>query len=237
MARTAFVFLLVLAMIVPGASHMMFGRTAPSLDYLGFVRQATGSATPNHTGMAFGIPSGTRRLVASSIAFGPPSGAASACIIGGISATIHLSLRNANGTIISIASAVVPTGTSGNVQFTYPSATSNAGSFCWLHRVDGMISGTPSVLTDVASPFTQNVTCNINSAIIGVGTWYQNGATGPDSWSGTSGITKDDGQVSGGLSGAGSVGSILTPSALTAGAVTYSPVTTNAAQMGVVVFT
>lgn len=204
---------------------------------MGFVRQATGSASPSFANVPFGVPSASRIITVPIIGFGPPSGVASAVTIGGVSATLHVNNRNASGTIITLASAVVPTGTSGTVQITYPSATSNAGAFCWAYRVDGMISSTPQVITDFASPFNQPVTCNANSAIIGMGTWYQNGATGPDSWSGTSGITKDDMQVSGGLAGAGSVASILTPSALSGQTMIYTPVTTNAAQMGGVIFT
>lgn len=209
----------------------------PALSYNGFVRQATGAAAPSFANVPFGVPNGKRIVNCSFIGFGPPSGVASAVTIGGVPATIHVNNRSASGTIITIASALVPNGSSGTVQITYPSATSNAGAFCWSHSVYDMISATPQVITDFATPFNQPVTCDANSAIIGLGTWYQNGATGPDSWSGTSGISKDDGQVSGGLAGAGSVASILTPNALTGQTMIYTPVTTNAAQMGGVVFT
>lgn len=204
----------------------------PTVTYGNFVQQPTGSATPNFTGMTFPItPSPTRRIVACIIAFGPPTGVASAVTIGGVAATIHTNTRQAAGTILTIASALVPTGSSGTVVATYPSATSNAGAFCWTYGVDG-IGNTITPYTDVATPFAISVSFVPNNAIICLGTWYQNGAVAnADSWTN---IIKDDGRASGGLAGAGSVaGALTTGTGPTT--ITYTPPTTNAAGSHIIV--
>lgn len=223
--------------MIPGTVHplMNSGGIPPALAYGNFVWQPTGAAAPSFAGVTFPLnPSASRRVVVCIIGFGPPTGVASAVTIGGIAATIHTNTRQAAGTILTIASAVVPTGSSGTVQITYPSATSNAGAFCWSYAVDGMQSGTPQAFTDVATPFTIADSWSANSAFIALGTWYQDGAVAnADSWTN---IRKDDGRASGGLAGAGSVASGFATSA-GSGSQTYTPPTTNAAGMHLVIFT
>jgi len=208
----------------------------PALTFGNFIQQATGSATPIAAGVTFPLPpSSTRRIVVCLIGYGPPTGVASAVTIGGIAATIHVNNRNASGTVLTIASALVPTGASGSVQVTYPSATSNSGLFCWSYGIDGMISGTPQAFIDTASPFNQAITCAADSAIIACQAVYSAGAT--TTWSGTAGVVENSDVSPGGLSGAGSVASLLNSTALSGATVIGTPTNNNAAQMGVVVFT
>lgn len=225
-------------MIVPGSAFgsRFFGGggTPPRCDYKGFISQPTASATPIASAFNVPNPNGTRRLVAMAIAFGPPSGVASSMVIGGVGATLAVNNRIGTGTIMTWGYANVPTGTSVSVNMTYPSTTSNSGLHCYLWEVDGMISWTPVVYHDAATPFTMSTTFSLNSAAMFGFTVYQNGGTSTN-W--TNVVETDDRYIS--LAGVSSVASFLANSGaagynITAAAVSGS---TNAAQSGGLIFT
>lgn len=225
-------------MSLPGLNlEMLLGQgRPPTCNFLQGSRNTnTASTTHTYSGVNFGTPSGDRIIVVVAIAGGPPSGVFSGITIGGIAATISRNTRNASGTVIAIAYANVPTGDSGSVVLTMPSAPTGNGTILMVYEVAGFPSLAPaSSFIDTASHFNQSVSAaGSPAAVIAGGTCYINGG-GSHTWSGTAGIAEDY-EAGGTQTLAGSSASVLNMSGVS-GTVICTPVTINAAQMVGLVF-
>jgi len=214
--------------------HFTKNDIKPSLTFTQYSSLSSATASPIFTNVSFGSnPSPTRRIVCVIIGFAPPN-ALSSVTIGGVSATIHTSYRHPYGTLMCIASANVPNGTSGTVIANYTSNTNS--SMCFTYAIDGMQSYIPTSYVVTSSAYSQSVTCDENSGIIAGGACYINGGTA-NSWLGTLGIVEDsDNSIGGGYAGVGTSASLLTSAALSSKTVILAPGTTNGAQMQIVIF-
>jgi hypothetical protein len=116
-------------------------------------------------GLSFGTESPTRRIVVGiACVNGTAAGEPSSCTIGGVAATLHASRPAPNGTtnaVVQIWSALVPTGTTGTVEWSVPSGDIDGGSI-YVWAAYDLASGTS---TDTASGTQGGATTTIDLSL------------------------------------------------------------------------
>jgi hypothetical protein len=126
----------------PGA---VAGPSAPDFSHTASTADDSNLVTYTFAGQSFGVATPSRRIIVAASLSAFDSDTAIAVTIGGISATVHVSTINSGNTrngAVAIASAAVPTGTSGSVVV---DITPNGARSCVIsvYRATDLSNGTP----------------------------------------------------------------------------------------------
>lgn len=139
-------------MIVAGACNLLLGGAVdPKLQWLVSAQSNSGSgAARGLTGVTWQLPpSSTRQIFACVTGFLTGFPTIVSATIGGIPATLHVSASSSTQDGMCIFSAIVPTGVSGDIQFTW-SGTVNP---CTVHVYAGDL-GFPAALLTSGADYT-----------------------------------------------------------------------------------
>jgi hypothetical protein len=146
------------------------------------LNSASGASPMTASGLTFGTAAADRMVVAC-IKLDGASGPATAVTIGGVSAT-EIVACNQSDQYLSIWAAMVPTGTSGDVVVTFSGSAGR--SVVSTYAVYGRSNVTAhATVTDVASPFSQNLAVPAGGVAIGA---LENSAMASATWTG---LTED----------------------------------------------
>lgn len=157
----------------------------PSVAHTDEKSNAATATTYNFTGVNFGgTPTSSRIIVV--CASGRKAAGLSSGTIGGVSANVDLS-QNQSDYCIGIMSAVVDSGSSGDISITFSDSADSA--MISVFAIDGMKSTSVNNTYSNTSTTTQNITCNPNAAVIAVAGNYVSGG-GTMTWGGTAGATE-----------------------------------------------
>jgi hypothetical protein len=152
-------------LFTPAISFISSGRfgvaTPVSNTFLTFDGQDTAAATVHtYSGTTFGAADGTRRIVL--LVHWSAAVNISSVTIGGVTATAHTT--RASGTAndsVQIFSALVPTGTSGNIVITFASGVSRSGFGSWRQINESsatpFATGTDNTVTAAVLSLTINI--------------------------------------------------------------------------------
>lgn len=121
------------------------GPGGAALEFIASTADATNLVTYTFAGQSFGVATPSRRIIVAASLSAFDSDTDIAVTIGGISATVHVSTINSGNTrngAAAIASAAVPTGTSGSVVV---DITPNGARSCVIsvYRATDLSNGTP----------------------------------------------------------------------------------------------
>jgi hypothetical protein len=121
------------------------GPGGAALEFIASTADASNLVTYTFAGQSFGVATPSRRIIVAASLSAFDSDTAIAVTIGGISATVHVSTINSGNTrngAAAIASAAVPTGTSGSVVV---DITPNGARSCVIsvYRATDLSNGTP----------------------------------------------------------------------------------------------
>lgn len=164
---------------------MHFSEPPPTCAYVDGKEDPATLTNYSFTGVNFGAPSSTRRIVVCIAGYRDAGGTVASATIGGIAATIHLNTSLGNGSI-AIVSAVVPTGTSGTVVINW--SILQAATTIDVYAVDNIKSTIPTLTAvDTTSPLSQNISHDPNTVVIAHAKTY---TTGSFTWSGTAGLVE-----------------------------------------------
>lgn len=154
--------------------------------YVGNGASASDLTTYSIAGINFGAAAADRYLVAAiSVAAGAARTFSGAPTIGGIAASSVVEQASVNA-IIGLFIAAVPSGTSGDVNFTMNAACLRAAVTVW--QLKGLLSATPTATAaSAASPPSAAIAALAGGVIIGGAAGY---ATASQSWTWT-GLTED----------------------------------------------
>ena len=164
------------------------GVTPPSLEYLARYETTANLITYTFSSVDFGSnPSPTRLIVVTAI-FRKTASVTSATI-GGVAATIAIqTTKSSNDYCHAIFSAVVPTGTSGNVVINL--ADSGDSAAISVYALDGLSSNTVvNTQTDGTVPLSVTETTSGVTAVIATSGNYQ---VVTAAWTGTASIVEDN---------------------------------------------
>lgn len=160
------------------------------LKHLGDDQNNTTLSTYTFSGLDFGAPHPTRRIVVG-VRGRRDSGGQFTALIGGISADIHYNTSLGQGST-GMCSALVPTGETGTISITWP-ARAQVGTTISFYSVIGGKDSAPTLYgEDLVTTLTISPSFTEKQAIIAMAGVYSSSATW--TWSGTLGVIEDSDQ-------------------------------------------
>lgn len=173
--------------------QMLLGSIAvavpPVIEFLGNGIDTANGPSYSWTSKDFGVATSDRLIVVCFAGFRAATRNLSTCTIGGESATVNMNYGSGNSQL-AIASANVPSGTSGTIASTFSGDFSDMRYAWW--SIKGLSSFTPTITDQIiqaSGAITHTVSPDPNTAIIAHCNSYSGSST--FTWSGTLGIVED----------------------------------------------
>lgn len=177
-----------------------------TLTYQSYAIDLTGLTTYSFASVGIGSADSTRRVIVAVHWGNSAARTLSSATIGGVSATIHVqSSSTARG--VAIISALVPTGTTATIEFTFSGAAVRAGIGVWT-SIDEQNSSPTATFTDATDPFSGTINVPADGFVVAAFSVFENSGAGTVSWTGPTEVYDNVASVGStmGLSGASASG-------------------------------
>lgn len=154
----------VIPAVLPGITPIIMAGRAVTITFTDSVADASDLTTYTFSGRSLGVAAPDRTIVVGAVGAGAAARTVSSVTVAGISATIQVQEGSATGATTCLATALVPTGTTGDIVVTFSGGVVRAAIGIWRARDANVIVDTG---TSTADPSTDTININAGGAVFG----------------------------------------------------------------------